>query len=81
MQKSAGTTGMACLFLTGMLSFLITCSSVLTEQAPVQEEEKAKEVTMNPARQTQQMEAESPAIPSIDEEAPTIVEIASFGLG
>lgn len=76
MKKRCCTTGKWCLSFLGMLSLLGACSPTMDSRA--NHEEKTMEASVNLAYQT---ETDAPAIPAIDEAAPSVVETASFGLG
>jgi hypothetical protein len=76
MKKRCCTTGKWWLFFLGMLSFLGACSPTTDPQT--NHEKKTMEASVNLAYKT---ETDSPAIPTIDEAAPSVFETASFGLG
>ncbi|UCD89504.1 MAG: hypothetical protein JSW04_13985 [Desulfobacterales bacterium] len=76
MEKRRFAHIIRCLFLSGVMSFLVGCSSELAIQAD--HASQPKEGSMSLAYKT---ETESETIPTIDAATPPIIETASFGLG
>jgi len=74
MKKSGYFNIIRCLFLWGVMSFLMGASLTTAKQA--NEGSKTKEGSMGLAYETG-----PPAIPPIDAAVPTNFETASFGLG
>jgi hypothetical protein len=74
MKKRSCAGIIQCLFLLGVMLFLMACSPTTAAQAD--HASKTKEGSMSLAVKT-----ESPAIPPIDAEVPSNFETASFGLG
>jgi hypothetical protein len=74
MKKRSCADVIRCLFLLGLMSFLMGCSPTTGTQA--NHASKTKEDSMSLAYKTG-----SPAIPPIDAAVPSNFETASFGLG
>ena len=74
MEKRSCVNIIRCLFLLGVMSFLMGGSPTTATQA--NNGSKAKEGSLSLAYKT-----ESPAIPPIDAAVPSNFETASFGLG
>jgi hypothetical protein len=74
MEKISCVTNIPCLFLLGVMSFLMGASSTAAMQA-------SKVSKANEASQSSAYKTESPAIPPIDAVVPSNFETASFGLG
>ena len=76
MKKRSCANITRCLFLLGVMSFLLSCSPTMAMQA--KHDSKTKERSMSLAYKT---DTKSPVIPPIDVAASSIFETASFGLG
>ena len=76
MKKRSGAYIVGCLFLLGVIFFLMGGSPTMTPQTS--HASKTTEGSMNLAYKT---ESESSQIPPIDAAAPAVFETASFGLG
>jgi len=74
MEKRSCAHIILCLFLMGVMSFLMGCSPTTGSQA--NHASKTKEDSMSRAYKT-----ESYAIPPMDASVPSNLETASFGLG
>jgi len=76
MKKRSGAYIFGCLFLSGVMSFILGGFPKMTSQAS--HASKAAEDSMNLAFKT---ETESRQIPPMDAAAPSVFKTASFGLG